>query len=159
MIYLCVTRFNNKTWKENETYRKQKEMVGCLYPCPTKIGPNIPSEALIFVFEMNNETNQILGIGYLKNFLRMDKYFKVYSEGNYNRYSYYSPIRISREEFTDEEMKFCEVMETIVFKGYSHIKRGQGIQQIPNNKTKKIKFNEKILKDYCSEMFITRYTN
>ena len=26
MIYLCVTRFNNKTWQENKKYREKKNI-------------------------------------------------------------------------------------------------------------------------------------
>ena len=78
---------------------------------------------MLLVFEMNNDKNEIEGIGLIRNYLRMDKYYKVYSEGNYNRYTYQSPYRISRAEFTEEELKFCNMMEIIVFKGYNHIKR------------------------------------
>ena len=152
MLHLCVTRFNNKTWKENQQYREKKNIEGCIYPSPTKIGPKLPLQGTLLVFEMNND--KIEGIGLIRNYLRMDKYYKVYSEGNYNRYTYQSPYRISRAEFTDEELKFCNMMEIIVFKGYNHIKRGQGIQQIPTQKI----FEEKKLVDYVRDMFISRYS-
>ena len=158
MLHLCVTRFNNKTWKENQQYREKKKIEGCIYPSPTKIGPKLPLQGMLLVFEMNNDKNEIEGIGLIRNYLRMDKYYKVYSEGNYNRYTYQSPYRISRAEFTEEELKFCNMMEIIVFKGYNHIKRGQGIQQIPTQKLLNKIFGEKKLVDYARDMFISRYS-
>ena len=158
MIRLCVTRFNNKTWNENQEYREKKQIEGCLYPCPAKIGESIPLHSTLFVFEMNNETNEIMGIGLIRNFLRMDKYYKVYSEGNYNRYTYQSPFRISRAEFTENEDQFCKQMETIVFKGKDHIKRGRGIQMIPPKKTINAVFENKKIIDFASEMFTSRFT-
>jgi hypothetical protein len=158
MIQMCVTRFNNKTFIENENYRREKNIKGCIYPIPAKIGPNIPLESTLIVFEMNNETNKIIGIGLIKNYLRLDKYFKVYSEGNYNRYTYRSPYRLDREDFVEEETEFCEEMETILFKGKDHIKRGRGIQLIPSKKLLNSKFKENTFLEFTSQMFITRYT-
>jgi len=159
MLHLCVTRFNNKTQKENQSYREKHKIKGCLYPAPLKIGPLIPLQGILLIFEMNNEKNEIEGIGLIRNYLRMDKYYNVYSEGNYNRYTYKSPYRISRAEFDDDEHEFCKIMEIIVFKGSNHIKRGQGIQKIPMKKVINKVFKEKKLLDYARDMFISHYTS
>ena len=65
--HLTTTRFNNKTWSENMEYRQQNTRFGCIYPTTEPNGQTIPEEANLFVLEMNNEQNRIMGIGLVKN--------------------------------------------------------------------------------------------
>ena len=140
MVFLCVTRFNNVTWNENKRYRENNQIAGCIYPCPVRIGEKIPLESNIIVFEMNNETNTIMGIGMVRNYLRMDRRYKVYSSttgnnnANYNRYVYQGKKYIPRESLSTEGLTELGKIEQLVFKGKGHIKRGQGIQMIPQKK-------------------------
>ena len=69
-----------------------------------------------------------LGIGVIRNYVRMDKHFRIYQDGNYNRFTYQSKLRIDRDDFTDREMILIEAIEQLVFYGSTHIKRGQGIK-------------------------------
>ena len=64
---LSTTRFNNLTWKENCTYREKHKLKGPIYCAPMKMSETIIIDSLIFVVEMNNEKNQIEGIGLIKN--------------------------------------------------------------------------------------------
>ena len=79
----------------------------------------------------NNDINKIMGIGIIKNFLQTEKHYKIYNIGNYNRYTYKSKYRIDASEFTPSEIAIIGVMETLLFKGSTHFKRGHGIQRIP----------------------------
>ena len=73
MIYLTATRFTNDTWKQNCDYRKKRNIQGCIYGVPKRNGALIPVNGTMFVYEMNNERNRIMGIGLIKNYLRVDK--------------------------------------------------------------------------------------
>ena len=73
MFHIACTRFNNQTYKENTDYRiKSGEPL--LYGSAFKIRESYSVGALIFVVEMNNETNKIEGIGLIKNMLVTDIY-------------------------------------------------------------------------------------
>ena len=154
MIYLTATRFNNKTWKQNCLYIEKKEINGCIYGVPTRISEDTILNSEVLVIEMNNDTNKILGIGVIRNYLRMDKHFRVYEDGNYNRFTYRSKIRIDRNEFTEREMFLIEGVEQLLFYGSTHIKRGQGITKIPDKILGDKK--KKLIKKIC-KLFKRRY--
>ena len=79
---------------------------------------------------MNNDTNKIMGIGMVRNKPNINKY-RVYREGNYNRYVYVGSKRIGREEMDTEEDKIMQVFDVLCFKGNKHMKRGQGLKSFP----------------------------
>ena len=120
-----VTRFNNTTWEENKRWRETNEYEGCVYNSPVYIKEIVPLMITIYVIEMNNDTNKILGIGKIINKVYTDKKYNIYEERNYNRYTYRGSTRI---ETTDEKI---EKLQKRLFKGKSHLKRGQGITQVP----------------------------
>lgn len=155
MLTICCTRFNNSTWEENRSWREKNEIRGCIYNTPVKIKDYIPNSALIFVVEMNNQINEIIGIGFIKNCLVVGKTYKIYSDSNYNRYTYKSSFRIDKTEMTMDELRYIEVLEKWLFTGYTHFKRGHGIQQLP-------KFIlENNVFDFCnlfSNMFKNKFT-
>ena len=80
---------------------------------------------------MNNHENRVGGIGLIKNLNYADKYYKIYKDGNYNRYVYKSEYRIDRSELTAYEAKIIEIFDTLLFTGSKHLKRGQGITVVP----------------------------
>lgn len=126
-----ITRFNNKTWEELSEYKNKKKIEGALYGVPRRISSNIPIKSKLIVLEMNNDTNTIMGVGLIRNYLRMDENHAIYSCGNYHRFTYRGKKRISREDFNRDEEIMIEKMEEKIFKGKGHLKRGQGIQKVP----------------------------
>lgn len=131
MPFIMITRFNNKTWKELEDYKKENDIVGSLYGVPRRVAPTIPLKEKLYVLEMNNDTNKIMGIGLIRNFIKMDTNHSIYSDQNFNRFSYQGKRRIDKDDFTREEQDIIEKMEEKLFKGKGHLKRGQGIQKVP----------------------------
>tara|TARA_B110000037_G_scaffold60214_1_gene73773 strand:- start:1072 stop:1545 length:474 start_codon:yes stop_codon:yes gene_type:complete len=137
-----TTRFNNDTYQENLDWRNKHKHSGCIYPLNKSIACTIPPNILICVLEMNNSQNKIMGIGLIRNSYDMRQSIKVYnSDLNYNRFIYHSNKRISRENIKYKKM--LKALETIVFKGARHMKRGQGItcinwERFPKKKTQKI---------------------
>ena len=61
--YLLTSRFSNITWNENINYREKNEEFKCVYCSPYNVSQSIKPNAIMFVLEMNNDTNKILGIG------------------------------------------------------------------------------------------------
>jgi hypothetical protein len=130
-IMIASTRFNAYTWNENINYRNKIRHNGCIYGCPQKISYKIPDESLLYIFEMNNSLNRIEGIGLIKNKLHYDNYYKIYSDGNYNRFIYKSNYRIDRNHLETNYPDILSLFEIILFKGKTHLKRGFGITQVP----------------------------
>ena len=128
--FIMTSRFNNATWEENVNYRSRLKHKGCIYCCPVAVTQKIPYESIMFVLEMNNDTNQIIGIGMVKNRAIRDKY-KVYENGNYNRYVFVGNNRIDRADMNDDEESVMQLFDVLCFKGNRHMKRGQGLRSFP----------------------------
>ena len=77
-----VTRFNNNTWKENMLWRERNNQKGCIYNSPVYIKDNIPLKTIIYVIEMNNERNKIMGIGRIINKVYTNQQYKIYEDQN-----------------------------------------------------------------------------
>jgi hypothetical protein len=133
MFHLASTRFNCKTYQENIDYRI-KTGTQVIYGPSFKIRDTYSPGSLIFVAEMNNETNKIEGIGLIKNLLVSDKKYKIYDDAYYGRYIYHGNYWLSRKQLFDLDPEINEILDTILFKGKSHMKRRSGITVI----TKKI---------------------
>lgn len=155
MYNIGTTRFNSKTWKENRDWCKSKGWYGCVYCTPKQITEKIPLNIPIIVLEMHNDKNKIMGIGLIKNAVVVGQYHKIYSEGNYNRYTYKSTYRIDREKLSENEEKIIKILDILLFKGKKHLKRGQGITIIPEwiSNNKHINFH-----DYFKSMFNNHFS-
>ena len=130
--YIATTRFNNETYSQYKGYKKKTKIGGCLYGTPIKIKESIPLDSYIYIIEMNNSTNKIIGIGLIKNKNLLSKYYRIYDNQDYNRYTYRGKYWIDTSNITDIYFqKVINVLETLLFKGATHLKRGQGITELP----------------------------
>ena len=125
-FYLAATRFNNLTYQENIGYREKYGEI-CVYGSSFKIREIYPSGCLIFVAEMNNETNKIEGIGLIRNTLAVNGKQKIYGQYEYNRFIYKGNHWLSREQLAAHDELIIEILDTVLFKGKSHLKRRSGI--------------------------------
>lgn len=154
-LYFLATRFNNKTWEENQKFIEKKKVNNnnrfeCIYGTPYPIKSSIKLNSWILMCEMNNEINKIMGIGLLRNDYSAIRH-GVYAEGNYNRYLYIGKYHLSREILDNYDKELIEEMDKLLFKGKSHIKRGTGFTLVSNKKiTTEIKLKIK-------DMFIDYY--
>jgi len=132
--FIMTSRFNNNTWTENLQFRQNnkenKNKIGCIYCAPEKVAQYIPVESYMFVLEMNNDTNKIMGIGLVRNHSICNN-FAVYKNGNYNRYVYVSKYRIDRSDMTEHEENIMKAFDILCFTGNRHMKRGQGLKAFP----------------------------
>ena len=128
--HLMTSRFNNETLRENSDFRSRHSNIGCIYAAPEPISQHIEVDAIVFVLEMNNDTNQIAGIGLIRNHYYCEKY-RVYKNNNYNRYVYPGKQRIDRSEMSTRENAVMQIFDILCFTGNKHMKRGQGLKSFP----------------------------
>jgi hypothetical protein len=159
MFNLVSTRFTNETWNINQNYREKIRHNGCIYGSPQEMSPKIQIDSIVFVVEMNNSKNQIEGIGLVKNRSHADKYYKIYGDGNYNRYIYKSEYRLGREYIIRENSSLVEILDHILFKGYTHLKRGSGFTTIPDKLLKSPICNDLNIKEEIRKIFIKYFSD
>lgn len=125
MKHILTTRFTADTLATNRATALsiQKQ---CIYSSPTPIDASIPANAIMFVIEMNNTTNQIAGIGMLRNRGVCNQY-TIYTDARYNTFTYTGAHRIAREDLTADELAIVQVLEILCFTGAYHMKRLAGI--------------------------------
>ena len=136
MFAIVTTRFNNETYQENIAYRK-KHNIMCIYGSPIEMPSSLCDISILFVVEMNNTTNKIEGIGIIKNKSWADKYYRIYKNGDYNRYIYKGNHYLTRETLENMNKELVIAFEIICFKQKSHLKRGHGFTTITEKLMKK----------------------
>lgn len=146
MFTVVTGRYDNDTWDASFQYRIKKNFE-CIYAPPCRLSPLIDLNSPVFVIEMNISTNQIMGIGLIKNKLETDKVYKVQADTNCNRYIYKGDYHLSREMLEHYNDFLVYVLEEILFYGKTHSKRGAGLTKIP----------EKVLKfDVCEGLDVKK---
>jgi hypothetical protein len=158
MFYLACTRFNNTTYNENITYRNNNNEKA-IYGSTLKIREKYPTCCLIFIAEMNNETNKIEGIGLIKNVLVHDKRHKIYDNNEYNRYIYRGKYWLSREQINKFDPDILEIFDTVLFKGKSHLKCRIGITIITEKLFTHWIYELKELYNKVKDLFIHYFKN
>ena len=79
MLLIASTRFNTKTWIENQKWREKNNWNGCIYGTPIKIAEKLMPLATMIIIEMHNDENMIKGISLIRNAIMTNKYYKIYS--------------------------------------------------------------------------------
>ena len=155
--FLLTARFNTATWSENVKFRNENPMITSIYGSPIPLSKHIPTDAVIFMLEMNNDTNKIMGIGLVRNHPIMNKYF-IHDSGDYNRYIYTGRNRIDREEMSEEEEKVMQIFDILCFKSKRHMKRLHGLKSFPADMLYKCKERIDLVK-FIANMFKIRLSS
>jgi hypothetical protein len=155
---IATTRFNNKTYNENKLYRENKNHpFGCIYNGAHPVSQHIRIETDIYVLEMNNDSNRVMGIGKIRNDPIYNKY-KIYQEEKYNVFSYIGNERIDRIDMTDKEEQIMKVFDILCFKGKRHLKRLKSIKTFPLDMLYNCKHVVDIV-ELIKNSFKTRFNN
>lgn len=154
------TRFSTHTYLELYRYkdnRQDKYHHNSLYSVKTIMSREIIiANKYLFVFEMNNTINKIMGIGIIRSNLSKEQNINIYSNSEFNKYVYRSlyhvqliiPTVINSYSVSSLNKKknvniYCEnippeyidLMEDEIipkcFFGKGHIKRGGGFTRFP----------------------------
>ena len=148
-----TTRFNEKTAIENRKWREKRNWKGCIYGVPKLICMTVPNTIQIIVIEMLNQKpgGKILGFGLIKNYLKADTIAHIYADKTYNRHIYNSAYRIDISEIPDKYKECVEILESILFYGSGHMKRGQGITTLTWSRLKK---KRKKIYNFLRDLFV-----
>jgi len=152
--HLLTTRFNDITWAENEHYRQKNPMIACIYSSPEPTSQHIDHNKILFILEMNNKTNRIMGIGMVKNKPIYNKYH-TYNEPIYNTYAYLGKDRIDRSDMNEKEEEIMQVFDILCFKGATHQKRLMGITSFPPDKLYRCSHIVDLV-DFIAQIFINK---
>ena len=136
-------------------YRLKHKEFNCIYGSPKPLTEKIILHSLLFVIEMNNTTNQIEGIGLIRNHPKINR--PIYSIGNFNRYTYQGKYRINRDLLLEKNQKLVECLDYILFKEKTHMKRGSGFTMIPEKLMKHRKCEEMEIKKEIVDLFHSIY--
>lgn len=131
--HICTVRFNDETWNENVEFRKNNPNISCIYSVDSLISSSIELDSILFVLEMNNDMNKIIGIGMVRNKPFFKKH-NVYKNEKYNEFSYTGKHRIDRKDMNEEEETILKVFDMWCFTGKDHLKRLKGIKLFPLHK-------------------------
>jgi len=125
-FHIGTVRFTNKTYQENTKWKERKNHKGCIYGLDTKITENINKGEYIFVLEMNNDKNKIMGIGLIKNVTIPAERSRIYEDEIYNNYLYKGKKHITRDKLMEINTNMVLFLENMLFTGAHHFKRGNG---------------------------------
>jgi len=148
-IQIGVVRFNKKTWEENKAWKEKNNYTGCVYGMDKELPKIIDYGSSIFVIEMNNYLNKIMGIGFIYNLYRPDNRRKIYENDNYNRYVYIGNKYKSREELLEINGQIVKFLDIMLFTGSRHFKRGHGLSVIQPERFGTIYKEKKRKKTQC----------
>jgi hypothetical protein len=156
MYHIASTRFNNATYAENMACR-EKTGEPVLYGSSIRIHEKYSIGCTMFVCEMNNEENKIEGIGVIKNQSVHDKKYKIYSESDYNRVIYRGAYWLSRDQLLSMDPELIEILDKMLFKGKSHLKRQSGVTVVTEKLTKKWEQDLDHLKRRIRDIFVGQF--
>lgn len=162
---LMTTRFTNETFEQYQRYKNNHQIEGSLYNVAYYLRFNtVKLNVPMIVLEMNNTQNKLMGMGLILNqFQDMNKH-DIYTDTNYNRYTYQSKYHISFMEHshdwkyvedTKQVKKVIGALETICFFGKTHIKRGTSFTRVPTKLMSKYEYY--IVKKSLHEWFKMKY--
>ena len=137
---LMTTRYNTETWLQYMNWRKKYNLnESYYYSCPFPISNTISIGSTLYILEMHNSLNKIMGMGVVLLKEQDMKRYKIYDNDNFNRFHYHSTLYINRDMLSKETLllengiwiSILEVLELVCFKGKRHSKRHMNIAKIP----------------------------
>lgn len=143
--HIMTSRFTTQTYNRNKYYRTYPTIaaknIACIYGTENEI-QCIPKGKLMYVLEMNNTINKIMGIGKAYN-IPMHKEYCIYKPNtattvntqnyyrDFNCVSYTGSERVDCSDMDKDDQEIIEILEEICFKGRGHLKRSTQITQFP----------------------------
>lgn len=151
---ITTTRFDNETWDENVCFRDRYKLKGCIYNTPYLIKPLIKEGTPLFVIEMNNTLNRIEGIGLIINKIKLNVHYNIHNYEYYNIYTYQGKYRIDRTDIEWHNIEILNMLEIILFKGRTNVKRGTGFVKLSDKLLQKYKYDNSLLVLEIKDIFM-----
>ena len=144
---IYTTRFTSETYEENRAYKQNMldGFKGSLYSTTLSFPVNASMSKYFFVLDMNNTTNKLMGVGFMKNLLAKDQNIRVHKRQGFNLNIYKSDFYISLDsvDSVDSVEKggrslwktfLAKEFESYLFYGKSNMKRGGAFTRFPLKK-------------------------
>ena len=154
---VITTRFKTETYIQLYRYKEENNIINnSLYGVNTHMTNQIDRNNYLFVLEMNNTVNKIMGVGLIKNNLANNQQHIIYNYDNFNKYIYKSSYHIqliepnticnysirSIKKNKQNELYCKNIHEEFInffekyiipkcFFGKGHLKRGGGFTSFP----------------------------
>lgn len=137
---LMSTRYNTETWLQYKKWREKYKLINSYYySCPLPISETIELGSILYILEMHNTLNKIMGMGVVRLKQQDSSYYRIYDNDIFNRYHYHCNTYITRDMLSQETLllengiwiSILELLELICFKGKRHSKRHMNIARIP----------------------------
>jgi hypothetical protein len=151
---VVTTRFNTETLSQNIAYRKTYN-VQCIYCEQVPMPMYILLNNFVFVIEMNNSTNEIAGIGMVRNTPADVSIKEMYGNPS-SVYMYKGILHLNRETMLRMNAHFVDIMDKILFTGKTHSKRGCGFTSIPVKLASQVGFK---IPETIKKMFVDVYSS
>jgi len=154
---MATNRFNNESLEVNNRYKQNNNIDGVVYGSPLPIRDKFPVGGVLFVIEMNIDTNKIIGIGVIRNQINYTYSKSIYFNQNWNQFIYSGKYWLSREDLLAHSIELTENLEKCLFKGKSHLKRLSGITIITEKCYNRWEMNKEELKRSIKNLFLERF--
>ena len=132
---IYTTRFNSYTYVQNQRFKENNDIDGSLYSTMLPFPKNTDDDKYLFVLDMNNTTNQVMGIGFVKNILAKNQNLNMYDDPAFNNYVYKSAfyIPIANNECIEPAWNdfMASEFHKYLFFGKTHLKRGGSFSRFP----------------------------
>ena len=140
-----TTRFNNNTYFELVRYKQNvsnsTDSPMSIYGVPYPMSPDIEIFKYLFILEMNNTNDKIMGIGLIKNILAKEQNIQIFNQTERNKFIYKSNFHVplidihTSDYFHNIPSQFIQFIQKVVepkcFLGKSHLKRGGSFTRFP----------------------------
>ena len=138
---------------EVQRWKDMKKWEGCVYSVPKPIAKCIRKRKYIFVIEMNNNTNKIEGIGFIRNIDNLGRNTGIHHDMKYNLYNYNSSFHVGFKDMCKKDNgNYIEFLTRLLFYGRSHYKRGPGIITVSPSRFNTLDYYHKTI-DYFKSLF------
>lgn len=138
---IYTTRYTTQTYFQNQRFKESIKWTGSLYSTMLTFPQNTPDK-MLFILDMNNTTNKIVGIGILLNKLSKDQSINIYDNHSFNNCIYKSKYYIQLIDIHERgkyqnfaEQSWIDFIEnefvTKLFYGKGHSKRGGSFMCFP----------------------------
>lgn len=138
---------------EVQRWKDTKNWEGCAYSVPKPIPKSVRKRKYLFIIEMNNDTNQIEGMGFIRNIDNLGRNTGIHCNMKYNLYNYNSKYHIDRKKMQEKDNgDYLEFLTQLLFYGHSHYKRGMGIITVSPQRFNTLDYYYKII-EYFKSLF------
>lgn len=129
---LMTIRYTHQTYQDVQQFAEMPPRMEWIYGCEY-IPKHAEDDSLLFVLEMNNDTNRIMGVGYvhyLTGNVQYHKYAIHTEEAAKNQFQLMCKYRKDRTKMSDVEESVMQFLDILCFCAPKHQKTPKGMTRL-----------------------------